>query len=232
MSLSGGGWLGPRDDWPEHPRPLARASLTAARSAGWWLKKGRNHVFGLITCGDPSTVPQDARCRTSIFSTSGSHDGSDTARVIDEYIQKCPHARPSVASGGALETAEGLVGSAEAAIEMVVALQAAHAHRELMEDFLAQSANDLEAAEVLLAQALDEEYAADEMDVRAAQAAGRAGMSADLGTDDIVGKAEGMLAEANTLIVDDRTRAARLLRARVDKVRTDLQVLRADLGRS
>ena len=87
------GWTSPEEPWPNHSRPRARAALQAARKAGWWLKKsdGKAKGWGVITCGNPD-LPPDQRCTTSVMSTSGSADGSETAEVINDLVRKCTHA--------------------------------------------------------------------------------------------------------------------------------------------
>ena len=91
-------YLPPTDSWPNHSRPLASAALEDARKAGWWFgPSGRSgHAFGRLRCRPPHLDEDDTACWVFVWSTSGSADGSDTARAIRDAIRKCPHKRESV----------------------------------------------------------------------------------------------------------------------------------------
>jgi len=85
-------YLGPDEQWPKHPRPMPRAALERARQAGWWFEEVSGHGFGRIRCRPPHL--DDGRtdaCKVPIWSSSGSDDGSTTARAIDDQVRKCPH---------------------------------------------------------------------------------------------------------------------------------------------
>ena len=77
---------GPSQRWPLHSRPRAREALQAARSAGWYFRECSGHTFGILKCSEA-----DGACRVQVWSTSGTADGSDTAKAIRQAIRRCPH---------------------------------------------------------------------------------------------------------------------------------------------
>lgn len=119
------GWKSPGAQWPEHSRPEAQKALQRARRAGWWLKKSSAgaKVWGAITCSDPN-LPADQRCSTIVMSTSGSADGSETARALDGFVRKCQHIRELVPADTMVQ-AQGLVASAAKCLDAARALIAA-----------------------------------------------------------------------------------------------------------
>jgi hypothetical protein len=172
-------FLGPTDRWPTHSRPLARAALEEARAAGWYFGPStRGHSFGRLRCLLPEDDLDGDACWVAVFSTSGSADGSDTARVIHDAMRKCrhqitttakarfdsPEAAASLAWGKAvrldqlLEAADGLI--EQAAFE--------NAASEIMETAILRLNQDMAAD----TDELDEQLG--ELEDRAASEGGRA----------------------------------------------------------
>lgn len=83
------GFLGHRETWPTHSRPLAREALRHAQKAGWLFRPSEGHTFGTLKCSEA-----DGACRVVVYSTSGAADGSTTAKHIKQTMRRCPHARP------------------------------------------------------------------------------------------------------------------------------------------
>lgn len=91
-------YLGPEETWPPHPRPEARAALAKAREAGWWFKPATGHTFGRLRCRRPAEDdPNSPSHKVPIFSSSGTADGSATARKILDALRACDH---HAAAGG------------------------------------------------------------------------------------------------------------------------------------
>lgn len=222
------GWKSPDAVWPDHSRSEARNALTRARQAGWWLKKssGQAKVWGAITCGDPA-LPKEQRCSTIVMSTSGSADGSATARALDTVLRKCPHTRAD-AGADLLDQAEALVACAAKCLETVRALIEARGHRELMEDFLRQALDQSDQADELLAQATKAEELAEVAVGVGEHARAEAGVPADAEPVDLTRYAEERAASAKRLVADATDRAARLLRARCDAIRAEARSLRSE----
>lgn len=87
-------YLDSGQSWPRHPRPQARAALEEARAAGWWFKpSGKGHAFGRLRCLHPESDSENDACKVAVYSTSGTEDGSDTARVVRDALRKCSHER-------------------------------------------------------------------------------------------------------------------------------------------
>lgn len=105
-------YLGPGQRWPKHSRPEARAALREAAAAGWHLRKSDGHIFGTIKC---PAMGQPGECTKSVFSTSGSADGADTARAIRKALRNCPHR-----DSGEVDVVSEDEGLADPAIERMV----------------------------------------------------------------------------------------------------------------
>lgn len=228
--MSKPGWKSPNDQWEQHSRPRARAALAAARKAGWWLKKssGSAKPWGVITCGDPA-LPLAERCYTTILSTSGSSDGSETAEYINDFVRSCTHERTSTAEVDALADAENLVASASRCLDAARSLIEAKAHRNLVEDYLEQVESAADEADDLLAKALAEEEMADGAEVAASESAGAAGTSTSVGWAGFAERARDKAGEAKGLVSGDSSREARLLKGRCDDIRNNARALLAEL---
>jgi hypothetical protein len=81
-------YLDPKERWPTHSRPEARAALREAAAAGWHLRKSAGHIFGTIKC---PAIGQSGACTMPVYSTSGPADGSETAKAIRKVLRNCPH---------------------------------------------------------------------------------------------------------------------------------------------
>ena len=208
------GWTDPNKPWAQHSRPLARVALNDARKAGWWLKKasGSAKVWGIITCGDP-TLPGSERCSTSILSTSGSPDGSETAEYINKAVSSCTHDRAPTSEVDALANAQRLVAAASRCLD------AAHAQSEAA----ATEADDV------LDQALAQEDLAAAAEVVASDAAVVAGTSTSIGPAGLAERARDQASEAKGLVADDTSRAARMLKDQCDDIRNTARTLLSQL---
>lgn len=228
--MSKSGWKGPDEAWEQHSRPRARAALNDARRAGCWLKKssGSAKAWGVITCGDPD-LPASERCSTSVLSTSGSPDGSETAQYINDFVRSCPHDRTPVGDVDALAAAEELVAAASHCLSAARALIDGRAHRDLVEDYLAQSEAAAEEADDLLLHALAEDQLAEVAAATAAAAASAAGTTTSLGPTLLAQRAHDQAGEAKGLVASDTGRQARLLKGRCDDIRTNARALLAQL---
>ena len=205
--MSKAGWKGPDEPWDQHSRPRARAALNDARRAGWWLKKsgGSAKAWGVITCSDPD-LPLSERCSTSILSTSGSRDGSETAAYINNFVRSCTHDRTNMREVDALAEAERLVASASRCLDAAQSLIDVRAHRDLVEDYLARSEAAANAADDLLDQALAEEELAEEAETAASDAAAAGGTSTSLGPTKLAERALDQAGEAKGLLSGDTSR--------------------------
>lgn len=226
--MSKSGWKGPNEPWEQHSRPRARAALNDARRAGWWLKKSSASakVWGVLTCGDPDLPPSE-RCSTSILSTSGSHDGSETAEYINNLVSSCTHDRTPQSEVDALAAAEALVAAASRCLEAARSLIDARAHRDLVEDYLAQSEAAADKADDLLDQALAEEQLAETAERAASAAAAVAGTSISLSPLGLAERARDQVGEARGMVVDHTSRRARMLKDQCDDIRNNARVLLA-----
>lgn len=140
-------YLAPRDQWPRHSRPLARAALEQARSQGWWFRPSEGHAFGRLRCRPPEQDPGNDACKVPVYSTSGPEDGSETARAILDALRKCPHDQgsqdceaptPEAAAriaAGALAITARLIEAAQALLRKDQVLTEAD---DLLEDALAR----------------------------------------------------------------------------------------------
>ena len=79
---------GPRDRWPEHPKPWWRDTLAYARQKGWSLEHPSGH-WGRISC------PGD--CAVAIFGTG--RGGESVARSARRKVERCRHAKGSALAG-------------------------------------------------------------------------------------------------------------------------------------
>lgn len=228
--MSKPGWKSPNDQWDQHSRPRARAALGAARKAGWWLKKssGGAKPWGLITCGDPA-LPLTERCSTTILSTSGSPDGSETAEYIYDFVRSCTHERTSTAEVDALAEAQNLVADASRCLDAARSLIEAKAHRDLVEDYLKQVESAANEADEQLVKALAEEEMAADAEAIASDSAGAAGTSTSVGWAGLAERARDKAGEAKGLVSGDSSRDARLLKGRCDDVRANARALLAEL---
>lgn len=224
------GWKGPDESWSQHSRPRARAALNEARKQGWWLKKatGRAKVWGVITCANPE-LPGEKRCSTNILSTSGSDDGSETAAYINAFVGKCTHERRPSSVDDAFTDAEELVAVAGRCLDAARALIEAEGHREVVEDYLAQSDAAAKEADDLIEAALAEDELAKAADLAASEAAAAAGTSVTLGPAGLAGKARDRAGDARALVAEDSSREARLLKDRCDDIRNQARTLLAAL---
>lgn len=228
--MSRAGWKRPNAQWEQHSRPLARAALNDARKAGWWLKKssGSAKVWGVITCGDPDLSATE-RCSASVLSTSGSPDGSETAQYINNLVRSCTHERTPQGEVDALAAAETLVAAARRCLEAASSLVDASAHRDLVEDYLAQSEAAAREADELLEQALAEEQLAEGAEAAASTAAATAGASITLGIRGLAERARDQAGEAKGLVADGTGRTARMLKDQCDDIRNNARALLARL---
>lgn len=224
------GWKGPDEPWERHSRPLARAALANARKAGWWLKKSSAgaKVWGVISCGDPS-LPRDKRCSTTILSTSGAHDGSETAAHINDFVNSCPHDRIVTGENEVLAAAEALVIAGRCCLEAARSLIEARAHRDLVDDYLAQCEAATAGAGSILDQALTEDQLADRAETAASTAADLAGTSINLGPIGLAERARVQAGEARGLVADDTSRRARVIRHQCEDIRNNARALLAQL---
>jgi hypothetical protein len=224
------GWKGPDERWEQHSRPRARAALYDARSQGWCLKKstGRAKVWGIITCGDPA-LPLEERCSTNILSTSGSADGSETAEYINGFVGKCTHQRTPTAVADALSDADALLAAAGRCLDAAQALIDAQGHRDLVEDYLAQSDAAATEADDLIEAALAEDELAKAADLAASAAAADAGTSVTLGPTLLAEHARDRAGDARALLDEDSSREARILKDRCQDIRNQARRLLADL---
>jgi hypothetical protein len=153
-----------------------------------------------------------------ILSTSGSADGSQTAKVIDAAVRKCTHDRESQGRD-LIGEATALLATADKCLEAAEHLRASSGHRELLDDFINQSIESSAEAESMLDRALAEELAAEKEVAAATSAATNAGVSIDLGVEGLARQAEGDAGSAKRLLRDDDSRGARLLKGRCAAVR-------------
>lgn len=227
--MSKAGWKSPNEPWDQHSRPRARAALNDARKAGWWLKKSSAgaKAWGVITCGDPD-LPLSERCSTSILSTSGSRDGSETAEYINNFVSSCTHNRTPTSETDALADAEKLVAAASRCLDAARSLIDARAHRDLVEDYLAQSEAAANDADDLLDQALAEEGFAEGAETAASDAAAAAGTSPSLGPTGLAERARDQAREAKGLVAGDTSRTARTLKHQCDDIRNTAHALLAE----
>lgn len=203
-------YLSPSDKWPAHPRPMARAALEEARSAGWWFEPSDGHSFGRLRCAPPSQASGDESCKVPIWSTSGAADGSDTARVIEDALRKCPHehAPPSATdpeaaarlAAGAQAHAARLI---EAAAELLNKQRAIDQAEAILEAAVeSDDADETEAIET----ASDLEHRATLADGRALAAAAQAGAHDPWppvdGADELLRLADDLLASTAQLVTD------------------------------
>lgn len=224
--MSKPGWKGPDEPWDQHPRPRARAALNDARRAGWWLKKASASakVWGVITCGDPE-LPREERCATNVMSTSGSHDGSETAEYINGLVGSCTHDRTPAAQIDALAAAEKLVADAGYCLGAARLLIEARAHRDLVEDYLTRSEAAANEGDELLDQALAEEKLAETAETTASYAATAAGVTINLGASALAERARDQAGKAKGLVAEDNSRTARMLKDRCDDIRKNARAL-------
>lgn len=224
------GWKGPDERWDQHSRPRARTALNEARKQGWWLKKstGRAKVWGIITCGDPELPPEE-RCSTNVLSTSGSEDGSETAEYINGFVRKCTHDRKPTTVADAFADAEALLASAIRSLDAARALVDAEAHRDLVEDYLAQSDAAAKEADDLIEAALAEDELAKAADLAASEAAVDAGTSVTLGPVLLAEHARDRAGDARMLVAEDSSREARILKDRCNDIRNQARTLLTDL---
>lgn len=221
-------YLSPIQHWPKHPRPQARAALEEARAAGWSFRPSAGHTFGRLRCLPPERDPESEACKVPLYSTSGSADGSDTARVIRDAVRKCPHDRgpqaenepsPEVAArlaAGQLAQIQALVEAMESLLAKEEALRDAN---NVIEGALRRLADDAGAeTNSLEQQATEFERLASIEDGRALAAAYRAGAGRTWppveGARELLSLARTSLAAANGLVaaaagsVDERRLAA------------------------
>lgn len=224
------GWKSPGERWDQHSRPRARAALIDARKQGWWLKKstGKAKVWGIITCGDPQ-LPREERCSTNILSTSGSDDGSETAEYINGVVRKCTHDRTPTAVTDALADAEALLAAAGRCLDAARALIDAQGHRDLVEDYLAKSNSAAKEADDLIEAALAEDELGKAADLAASEAATDAGTSVSLGPTLLAEHARDRAGDARSLVAEDSSREARILKGRCDDIRNQACTLLAEL---
>lgn len=228
--MSRAGWKAPDEPWEQHSRPQARAALNAARKSGRWLKKssGRAKVWGVITCRDPD-LPASERCSTSVLSTSGSPDGSETAQHINKVVRSCTHQRTTRGEVDPLADAEAQVLSAGQCLAAAKSLVEARGHRDLVEDLLNESEAATLKADALLEKALAEDQLADVAEATARAAAAAAGTSTDLGPRGLAVRARDQASEARESIADGTDRRARLLKDQCEDIRSQARTLLAQL---
>ncbi len=197
-------WLGARENWTRHPRPLARAALKEAADAGWSFRKLNGHSFGMLRCGDTAEA-----CKVVVYSTSGPADGSETAREIRKGLQSCVHrGQPDASPDDSLAGEE-----IEARVERLIAAVEALDKRaqELEQGDQALDLDDLPGYEAHVARLTDAENEAQMSLVSL-------GLPVPPWPPDI-GRGE-LLREATTLADQIREDAARLrTQARLDQVR-------------
>lgn len=152
-------WYQPHEQWPKHPKPWWRETLTLARSAGWHLQKIDGHTWGRIVC-DPSA---DEPCKVPVFSSGvGGESAALTAR---KTVGRCDHVTASgvdqllFRAVQLLDRAEALLAAASRC------LQAANKQAEV-EELLLGAATATDEAEQL-AQALIREADGDRLVVEA-----------------------------------------------------------------
>lgn len=207
-------FLAPRDKWPRHPRPLARAALEEARASGWWFRPSEGHNFGRLRCIPPEQDPGHVACAVPIFSTSGPADGSETARAIRDAVRKCGHHRDDLArvlrdpesaarlAAGALAVVARLIDAATALLNNERALAEAG---DIIDAALERMDDDGKIVEAETAASELERLAAIE-DARARASAFQAGGGDPWppveGAQELVGLAVERLAAASDLLVE------------------------------
>lgn len=124
--------LGPREPWPDHPKPWWRETLALARQRGWTLQLVSGHTWGKIGC--------PGGCQIVIFSTG--RQGESAAKTARRKVQRCLHGESSVLAKalGHLDDAERLTAAAAQLFER----QVCHAD---VEEMLALASDALAAAE-------------------------------------------------------------------------------------
>lgn len=221
-------WEPPSRVWPRHSRPQAQLALEEARRASWYLKKssGRAKVWGVITCQDPDKVTADDRCSTSVMSTSGPEDGSETAKALRGCMRRCTHQRVVPAADAQLAIARSLLDAADRCLDIVDNLIRADSHRDLAMDFLDQCVTNTEEADRLLADA----EIAERQQVLATAEAEETALAAGVGwpVDPLrtIAEAEELSSQALSALGDDRSRSARLLLGRAKGLRDRAVLLR------
>lgn len=111
------GFMGADQPWPEHKSPGARRALLAAKEAGWRFRPATGHSFGTLKCPD-----LDDPCRVAVYSTSGSRDGSDTAKLILRAVRGCNHGGERVEPDGSSVDDEDLVRMVDLLLDAAAAL--------------------------------------------------------------------------------------------------------------
>jgi hypothetical protein len=234
-----GMYLGPADSWPGHPRPQARAALEEARQAGWWFKSSAGHGFGRLRCLAPEQDPDNQACKVPIYSTSGSADGSDTARVIRDAVRKCPHGRTTAAAEPDPEAharlASGKLAQIDALIVAAQSLASEQAARNNANEILEGALRQLEEDENAHVEHLEDEIARLESEAsivrtRAHTAALRAGFGDPWppgdGARELLALAEAVFDETVGLIARATgTNAMTRLEAERDRLRASLDRL-------
>lgn len=117
--------LGPDDEWPPHPHPEWRETLTHARSRGWRLTPHSGHSFGTLAC-------EQGVCRITIFSTGKGSE--NVARTTRQDVERCAH---GAAVGDLLSSVDDRLAKAEnlvSAAEAMLAKQKAENAIVLLED--------------------------------------------------------------------------------------------------
>ncbi len=230
-------YRGKDESWPQHSRPEARRALEEARQAGWWFRPSSGHTFGRLRCLHPEQHLDAEACVVPIYSTSGSEDGSETARVVRDAVRKCAHERhpppePDLDPEGAAHLATGTLSQVEALAEAgeglldkAVALSEAGA---VLEAALGELAVDSNAA----IESSDEKLAAlerkaFEADGRAYAAASRAVASdpwpPDEGAQELLDQARYAYDEAARLVAHATgSSKAAALNAEADRIRIRL----------
>jgi hypothetical protein len=205
-------YLAPIEAWPRHPRPQARAALEEARDAGWWFEHStKGHAFGRLRCKPPDLDPDRDGCTMMVLSTSGSADGSDTARFVRDAIRKCPHDLSAPAQAltppAAARRGSGRLAQVAALVEAAERLITAHSTAEeagvMLEDALRELDHGL-ATDELERRIGELERKAEDEGYRARAAALRA-EAADPwppkeGARELVGLARNILDETQDLI--------------------------------
>lgn len=158
-------WLSPAEEWPRHTRGGARQALADARRLGWWFRPAAGHSFGRLACGrrDRRDPESDSRCELTVLSTAGG-DAEDTANLIREAIDGCPHRESSDHPGEFVappldsERERGALKHLLRAEKLITGLEqlvVREARRRESEELLDRAADIDTQAEVLLHQALE-----------------------------------------------------------------------------
>ena len=221
-------WYGPNDEWPRHGKQHFRDALSYARDAGWWFGKYEGHSFGLAVCDQ--SLPKGTRCEFLIFSTG---EGSESnARTLRSRVDRCPH-KGNAADPSAVMQAIQLLDEADLLIDAALACLAAANKQERVAELLSLAADQADAADALLEEAVTVDDAAREHKSQAYDLAEAAGYPAQapLAPEPLLDSAEDRTVTAQTTVRKPGTSRTRTrVQQRVRRTLQRIRSIRTQLG--